>query len=92
MGVCFVSACVCTLLDNRIISTGQIAALAESSELRLSANISVLSPAESSQYCTLEQIGGRTAQRPESAEKSITIINDVKWFKLLKSEDTRQNG
>lgn len=41
-----VYVCVCVLLDNRIISTGQIAALAESSGLRLSANISVLTPAE----------------------------------------------
>lgn len=42
-----VHVCVCTvLLDNRIISTGQIAALAECGGRRLSANISVLSPAE----------------------------------------------
>lgn len=42
-----VCECVCALLlDNRIISTGQIAALAECSGRRLSANISVLSPAE----------------------------------------------
>lgn len=69
-------ACTRRLLDNKIISTGQFAALAQSSGLSLSANISVLRAAEAntvrqSRWC---QVG---LQRSESAEFRINTIKQI---------------
>lgn len=60
---------------------GQIAALAESSALRLSANISVLGPAEwQANSVRLQQIVAGQPRRPRYVEYSITTIKDEKQF------------
>lgn len=59
-------ACAGSLLDDKIISMGQIAASAQSSGLSLSANISVLRAAEANTVCQSRSCQN-SPQRPESA-------------------------
>ncbi len=84
-----VSACVCECvcsMDNRIISTGQIAALAECGRRMQCKHqcFKVLQRNEPILY-----VRGRTVSKPEPAEHSPTTINDGKDFKSFSNSNLR---